>query len=116
MRVVALICGLLLLSGCGVSVTPNPEPVDVSVTVTAGGKPVTDVKFNFQPIGDGLPAVVDLTDGKLQAKVTPGEYTWFVSPGKKENSFAAIPAVYHEGSLDRQLKVNGGDVIELKLD
>ena len=109
--------GLCVLAGCGgVSVTPNGDPVDVSVTVTVGGKAVNDIRFNFQPTGDGLPAVVDVTGGKFQGKVTPGNYTWFISPGKSESSFAAIPVLYHEGALERQFEITGGDSIEINLD
>jgi hypothetical protein len=107
----------LVIAGCGgVSVTPTPEAVDVSVSVTSGGKPVDDVKFNFQPTDGGLPAVVEVTAGKFTSKVTPGKYTWFISSGKSENSLAAIPAQYFEGSLERQLEIPSGDSIEVKLD
>ena len=111
-----LLC-VFAVCGCGgVSVSPNPEPVDVTFNVTAGGKPVSDVKFNFQPTGDGLPAVVDVKDGSFQWKVTPGKYTWFISPGSKEAAFAAVPAQYHEGALDRQFEISGGESMEFKLD
>jgi len=117
MRRRTLILGMLMLTGCGgASVTPNPDPVDVTVTLTAGGKPVNDVKFNFQPTDTGLPAVVDVKDGKVQTKVTPGKYTWFVSAGKTDAALKTIPAQYYEGALERQFEVNGGETIDLKLD
>jgi hypothetical protein len=117
MRCGTLILGILLLAGCGgASVTPNPDPVDVTVTLTAGGKPVNDVKFNFQPTDAGLPAVVDVKDGKVQTNVTPGKYTWFVSAGKTETALNAIPAQYHAGALERQFEVSGGETLELALD
>ncbi len=115
MRVLVL-TWVLLLAGCGVTVTPNPDPVDVTVSVTSGGKPVSGIKFNFQPIEGGLPAVVEITDGKSQSKVTPGKYTWFVSAGKDEALLAAIPEQYHEGAMERQIEVKGGETHEIELD
>lgn len=112
---VGVFCGMLAV-GCGVSVQQNPEPVDVTFKVTAGGKPVSDVKFNFQPTGDGLPAVVEVTNGGFTSKVTPGKYTWFISAGASEAAFAGIPAKYQEGSLDRQFEIAGGESMEIALD
>ena len=116
MRIPVLLCAILMV-GCGSeSVTPNPDPVAVSATVTASGKPVTDVKFNFQPTGAGLPAVVEVAEGKFEAQITPGKYTWFISPGKAEASFASVPPQFHEGALERQFEVKGAESIEFKLD
>ena len=112
----ALILMGILLAGCGVSVTPNPDPVDVSISVTAGGKPVSGMKFNFQPTESGLPAVAEITDGKCQTKVTPGKYTWYVSAGKDEALLSTVPEEYLEGAMERQIEVKGGDAIEVSLD
>lgn len=108
---------LLLLSvvaGCG-SVAPTKEPVDVSVSLSTGGKPIDGVKFNFQPTGEGLPAVLDVKDGQIQAKVIPGKYTWFVSAGDAASSLKGIPTKYCEGSLERQFEIAGGESLKLDL-
>ena len=100
---------LFALAGCGgAAVVPNPEPVEVTVHVTHAGDPVSDVNFNLQPTGAGLPAVVAVKDGELKAKVTPGNYTWYITQASADGSgqkFAAIPAAYLEGSMARQVEV-----------
>ncbi len=109
---------VMVLCGCGgIDPGTNPEPVDVTLSVSVAGKPANDLKFNFQPTGVGaLPAVVDISNGKVQAKVTPGKYTYFVSAGKSPASFNAVPKAYHEGSLERQIEVKAGEAIEIRLD
>ena len=86
------------------------------ISVTAGGKPVSGMKFNFQPTESGLPAVAEITDGKCQTKVTPGKYTWYVSAGKDEALLSTVPEEYLEGAMERQIEVKGGDAIEVSLD
>ncbi len=112
-----LSCVLLaLVVGCGGSVTPTSEPVDISGEVKASGKPVSGVKLNLQPTGDGLPAVIDVTDGKFTVKAIPGKYTYFISAGKDAAALKSIPQKYLEGSLDRQHDVASGTVLTLSLD
>lgn len=116
-------CSLLFLTsvtlGCGgVSVTPNPAPVAISGSVTLGGKPISDICINFQPTVDGLPAVVTVKDGKLEAEITPGTYTYFVTKASTptgEKSLARIPAGYLQGSMDRQFDVNEGGPLEFSM-
>jgi len=108
---------LAVVLGCG-SVDPgtNPDPIDVTLNVTIAGKPADDLKFNFQPTGPGaLPAVVDVVKGKVQAKVNPGKYTYFISAGKSPASFNAVPKPFHQGSMDRQIEVKPGETIEITL-
>ncbi len=114
-----ILCAVLVLAslGCGgVSVAPFSDPVDVTGKVTMSGKPLTDVKLNFQPTGDGLPAVVDVKGGAFTAKLTPGKYTYYMTPGKKEAAFKAIPEKYLAGSMDRQHEIAAGTTLELLLD
>ena len=117
MRVWTLLL-LSLLCGCGgVDPGTNPDPIDLTVNVTMAGKPANDLKFNFQPTGPGaLPAVVDVVNGKVQAKVNPGMYTYYITAGKSPAIFNAVPKAYHEGSLDRQIEVKPGETLEVKLD
>ena len=109
---------VLFACGCGgASVQPNPEPVSVTVNLTQAGKPLTDVNFNFQPTGAGLPAVVPVVKGTFQAQVTPGTYTWYITPGKSPQAFAAIPAGFREGAMDRQLEIAAGAApLDLKIE
>ena len=108
---------LAVVLGCG-SVDPgtNPDPIDVTLNVTIAGKPADDLKFNFQPTGLGaLPAVVDVVKGKVQAKVNPGMYTYFITAGKSPEKFNSVPKAFHQGSMDRQIEVKPGETIEIQL-
>lgn len=105
---------LILLSaavGCGgVTATPFSEPVSVTGNVQMAGKPATDIAINFQPTGDGLPAVVQVKDGKFEAQVTPGKYTWYVSKASSktgDKSLSKVPATFQQGSMDREFEVTG---------
>lgn len=98
--------------------TPNPEPVAVTGIVTVSGKPVTDIAINFQPIDAGLPAVIAVKDGKFEAELTPGKYTYFVSRVSTptgERSLAKIPVAYHQGAMDRLVDVDGAGPIALAM-
>ncbi len=110
---------LILLSaavGCGgVTATPFSEPVSVTGNVQMAGKPATDIAINFQPTGDGLPAVVQVKDGKFEAQVTPGKYTWYVSKASSktgEKSLSKVPATFQLGSMERQFEVTGPGPLE----
>lgn len=108
---------VLVLAGCG-STDPgtNPAPQLTLLEITMGGQPVNDVKFNFQPVGSGLPAVVEIKNGKGEFEVTPGEYTYFMSAGKSDATLKKIPEKYLTGALDRKFEVKGGEALEFKLD
>ena len=113
--------GLLLILlaaavGCG-GITPTTfsEPVSVTGNVQMAGKPATDIAINFQPTGDGLPAVVQVKDGKFEAQITPGKYTWFVSKASSktgEKTLSKVPAAFQQGSMDRQFEVTAAGPIE----
>lgn len=116
MRILCLAIVLASMGCGGVSITPNPDPIPVSGKVTVGGKPVTDVKINFQATEIGLPAVADVKDGAFTANIVPGKYTYYFTEGKKPASFKSIPDAYRIGSLDRQKEITDGSALELALD
>jgi hypothetical protein len=97
-------------------VTPTSDPVEISGEIKASGKAVTGVKLNLQPTGDGLPAVIDVNNGKFIAKVIPGKYTYFISPGKDPAAMKGIPGKYKSGAIDRQYDVASGTQLTLALD
>ena len=110
----------VFLSGCGDSGTaPNPEPTAVTGTVLQNGQPVSAVVLNFQPTGPGaLPAAIPLKEGKFDAQISPGRYTWYVSEGADADSkkaFAAISEEFHAGSLDRQIDVKPATALQLEV-
>ncbi len=109
---------LATVAGCSqnVPVGTNPEPVNLTVNVAVAGAPVDGLKLNFQAIGDGLPAVLDIKAGTATGPVTPGSYTWFISGSEKDLADKKIPDQYREGSLDRKVDVSSPANIDLKLD
>jgi len=109
---------LAAVAGCSqnIPVGTNPEPVNVSVNVTLGGAPVDGLKFNFQPVGDGLPAALDIKNGSASAPVTPGSYTWYISGSEKDLADKKIPEQYQEGAMDRKVDVSGSATLDIKLD
>lgn len=119
LRSLLVLLVLAVIAGCGgVSVTPNPDPVAVTGNVTLAGKPVTDIAVNFQPIAGGLPAVVTVKDGKFEAQITPGKYTYFISKASTptgERSLAKVPASFHQGAMDRVIEVNGPGPLEFSM-
>lgn len=116
---ITTVCSVLLI-GCGVSGTsPNPAPTAAGGTVNQNGQPVSSVVLNFQPTGAGaLPAAVPVTDGKFEAQINPGRYTWYISEGSgtdSKKSFAAISEEFRAGSLDRQIDVIPGTSLQLEI-
>lgn len=110
----------VLLAGCGGSGTsPNPAPTAATGTVNQNGQPVSSVVLNFQPTGAGaLPAAVPVSDGKFEAQINPGRYTWYISEGSGADSrkaFATISEEFRAGSLDRQIDVAPGTALQLEI-
>lgn len=108
---------LTLVAGCGgVDPGTNPTPKAATLSVTIGGKPADDIKFNLQPVGDGLPAAIEIKKGKGEFEMTPGEYTYFISAGKSDTAFKQVPEKYHTGAMDRKFTFTGSEPLEFKLD
>jgi len=107
---------MLTCVGCGSAVVPTADRIDLTGELTQDGKPVTGVKLNLQPTGNGLPAVIDVVDGAFNAEVVPGTYTYYVSPGKKAEDFKAIPESFQSGSMERQFDVADGTTLELTIE
>ncbi len=119
MRILSLVAvSAFYLVGCGGAVDPgtNPAAKLTTLSVTMNNQPLDDVRLNLQPIGAGLPAVIEIKNGRGEFEVTPGEYTYFISAGKTDASFKTVPEKYYEGAMDRTVKVVGGEQLEFKLD
>ena len=103
--------------GCsGASIDDHTKPVDLTANVLRAGKPVSDVVFNLQPTGPGLPVAVPVVNGSFQFAVTPGTYTWYITPGASPRDFQAIPVGFHAGSMDRQIEVTEATSMDFNLD
>jgi hypothetical protein len=61
---------VLALAGCGSSGPQEPPPTVVSGTVLLDGKPVPKGSITFAANGS---QTLEITDGKFEGKVTPGE-------------------------------------------
>lgn len=116
MRYAAFAAILAMMVGCGVAVTPNPEPVDIKGTLSLDGKPISDVKINFQPTEIGLPAVVPVNEGKFEWKLTPGKYTWYITQGSSEKTLEGISVEFLEGSMARIIDVKAGQELNFSMD
>jgi hypothetical protein len=114
-------CFMLLgaIVGCGgVSVTPTAARVAVTGNVTLAGQPLTDVDLNLQPTGDGLPAVVKVKDGKFEAELVPGKYTYFLSQASGPagaKAIAKVPVTFLQGSADREVEFAGPGPVEFAM-
>jgi hypothetical protein len=112
----AILFAALVLAGCGVDPGRNPDPVEVSGRVSLRGKPVGDVVLNLQATGEGVQAALPVTGGTFKGTVVPGTYTYYFTETKSPAGLKAIPEKYHRGSLDRQIKITGGEPLTLALE
>jgi hypothetical protein len=113
----ALLLLLTLFSGCQPSLDlgTNPDPVDITGSVSKGSTPLTGLRLNLQPVENGLPAAIDIKDGKIAAKVTPGKYTWYISGDEKDLVTKGIPEGYLAGSMERTVEIKGGETLNLSV-
>lgn len=107
------------VAGCGGTTPQASTEVQASGTVTTGsGAPVKDVELQFNATGGtARQAAFKLgADGKFAGTMTAGKYTYFFNelPGKAA-AFAAIPASYRQGSMDRQIEVKDGAPVDIKV-
>ena len=108
---------VFVVAGCTTNPGQNPDPVEVTGTITLGGKKVTHVNLNLQPIGKtGGQAIMAVTNGEFKGSAIPGKYTYFIAEGKNPAAFTAIPEKYYSGSLDREIEVKAGTPLMLTLD
>lgn len=108
---------VLLSMGCGgVNVGQVADPVGIIGQLTVEGLPLSGVRLNLQPIGEGMPTGMAVTEGKFQGDVVPGKYTYFLSAGKDPAVFKKVPEEYHSGSMDREVDVAAGATLDLILD
>jgi hypothetical protein len=116
----AVVVALAALTGCGGGLVPESgEEVQVSGKVAApAGKSVSGYNIFFQATG-GKARMATFpigADGSFSGTMVKGKYTYYLTAGKgaaTEKALEAFPEAYRQGSLDRQIDVNGGE-IELK--
>lgn len=111
-----LLCGVLVLAGCGETITPTTEPIQVTVKVTSGGKPLNDVTLTLQPTEAGQQADIKISKGEGVAPVIPGTYTYYVEKGKDMALVEKLPEAFRRGAMDRTIQITQASTVELKLD
>ena len=103
--------------GCGgVNVGQVADPVGITGQITMEDLPLSGVRLNLQPTGDGMPTGMDVTGGKFEGDVVPGKYTYFLSAGKDAAAFKKVPEEYHSGAMDREIEVAAGATLDLIID
>lgn len=111
--------GLLLvlgLIGCSVNPGRNPDPVEIEGNVTLAGKKVNNVVLKLLVTGKGLPADIQVKDGKYKHAVTPGKYAYFLSEGSDAAAFAAVPEKYRDSSTERQIEIKSAGTVDIVFD
>lgn len=114
---VALAVAVCSFAGCGGGMVPESgEEVQVTGKVPApAGKSVAGFNIQFQATGGkARQATFPLgADGSFSGTMVKGKYTCFLTPGKgsaTEKALESFPESYRQGSLDRQIDVNGGEI------
>jgi len=57
-----------------------------------------------------------IQNGVAKLAVMPGTYTYYVTQGKTEAAYNAIPETFRGGAMDRKLEVSAGATIDIALD
>lgn len=116
MRKFVPLLGALVL-GCGVNPGTTPDQVDVTGKLAVKGKAIDGVQVRFQPMSaTGNPAEFPVTNGAFKGKMTPGQYTYYVTEGKSAAAFKTVPDAFKMGSADRKVDVAAGAALDLKAD
>ncbi len=111
-----VVAAAVALTGCGPTVPDPGEEVQVTGKVPApAGKSVAGYNIAFQATGGkARQASFPLAaDGSFSGQMMKGKYSYYLTPGKgaaTEKALEAFPEPYRQGSLDRQIDVNGGEV------
>jgi hypothetical protein len=101
MRTASVVCGLLVLAGCG---DGGPKRLPVSGTVSFDGTPIAKGEILFTAPGQA-PDAAPIVDGKFTAQVQPGKKRVEIRASKQvgESDMGPImegyiPARYNESS------------------
>lgn len=115
----AVVVAACSIAGCGGGMVPESgEEVQVTGKVPAPpGKSVAGFNIQFQATGGkARQATFPVgADGSFSGPMMKGKYTYYLSPGKAgtaatEKALESFPEAYRQGSLDRQIDVNGGEI------
>jgi hypothetical protein len=121
MKNILLVLFLVVMVGCGSSATPMPASSVVKGKLeTSSGKPIGNVLLTLQPLGEGHPAPLQVSeDGTFQGEIVPGKYAYFVAKSSAKNSEQALKSIdakYYEASMARTVSVQAGQELRIAMD
>ena len=121
MKNLLLVLSLVVLAGCGSAGSPMPASSIVKGKLeTSAGKPIGNVLLTLQPLGDGHPSPLQVSeDGTFQGEIVPGKYAYFVAKSSAKNSDQALKLVdakYYEASMTRTVSVQAGKELRIAIE
>ena len=121
MRNLLLVLSLVVMVGCGSAGTPMPASSVVKGKLeTSAGKPIGNVLLTLQPLGDGHPSPLQVSeDGSFQGEMVPGKYAYSIAKSSAKNSEQALKLVdakYYEPTMNRTVNVQAGQELHIAID
>ncbi len=113
MRNLALIAGLLMLVGCGMTPPQLEGPINVSGKVVGSdGKAVGGVTLNLQPLEQGYQKAVEVdASGAFSVETHAGKYAYYFTPKSGAKAVPPTVASLVEASLDRTVSITSGELV-----
>ncbi len=117
MRNVIVACGLLIITGCGMSPPQLAGPVNVNGKVVASdGKPVGGMVVNLQPLEQGYSKAIDVKpDGSFSVETQAGKYAYFFTPKTGSKTVPPQVANFSEAHMERTVVVSAGQELAINL-
>ena len=121
MKNLLAVLSLVVLVGCGSTASPMPASSIVKGKLeTSSGKPIGNVMLTLQPLGNGHPAPLQVSeDGTFQGEIVPGKYAYYVAKSFAKDSEKALKLVnakYYEASMTRTVSVQAGQELRIAIE
>ena len=121
MKTLLIIVMLGLSIGCGSAAIPMGAMTTVQGKLeTSAGKPIGGVLLTLQPLGDGHPAPMEVSEnGTFKGEAVPGKYAYYVeksSAKSSEQSLKQVNSKYQKADMGRTVTVQVGQELRIALD